>query len=51
MSKPSSDIEGSLDAGEIAPDFSLRNTDGKLFGLSASLAEKPLILVFYRGDW
>lgn len=37
--------------GDIAPDFSLTNTDGELYSLPAGLARGPLVLVFYRGDW
>ncbi len=38
-------------AGQPAPDFSLLNTDNAAFTLSAGLQERPLVLVFYRGDW
>lgn len=40
-----------LKVGDAAPDFTLRNTDGGDVRLSAGLAERPLALVFYRGDW
>jgi cytochrome oxidase Cu insertion factor (SCO1/SenC/PrrC family) len=38
-----------IQTGEIAPDFSLADQDGKVVSLSA--AGKPVILVFYRGYW
>lgn len=38
-------------AGQPAPDFTLLNTDNAAFTLSAGLQERPLVLVFYRGDW
>ena len=37
--------------GEIAPDFSLPDSNGTLQQLDALVAERPLVLVFYRGHW
>jgi peroxiredoxin len=38
-----------LKPGQMAVDFTLPGTDGRFYTLSE--AQKPLILVFYRGDW
>ena len=35
--------------GALAFDFSLENTDGRLYQLSQ--AETAVALIFYRGDW
>jgi peroxiredoxin len=37
--------------GQPAPDFSLLNTDGQSLILSDGLERRPLVVVFYRGDW
>jgi len=37
--------------GEIAPDFTLSDASGTPRKLSALCAERPLVLVFYRGHW
>jgi peroxiredoxin len=34
-----------------APDFSLPNQNGQEWSLAPALAEGPVLLVFYRGDW
>jgi peroxiredoxin len=41
----------SLHEGALAPDFTLRNVDGRPVTLSALLAERPVVLTFYRGAW
>ncbi len=37
--------------GETIPDSSLISTDGSIIKLSAVLAGKPAVLIFYRGGW
>ena len=36
---------------ERAIDFELPDHDGKAWRLTAHLAQGPVLLVFYRGDW
>ncbi len=43
--------ETALKVGAAAPDFTLKNTDGISFNLLTAAQEKPIVLVFYRGDW
>lgn len=43
--------EQSLSIGETAPDFSLPNARGTTTTLSALLAQGPVVLTFYRGEW
>ena len=43
-------IEGVIEVGQAAPNFSLPGPDGQNLGLDAYLG-KPLVLVFYRGYW
>jgi peroxiredoxin len=38
-------------AGETAPDFELSDSTGKTQRLSELVSQRPLVLVFYRGDW
>jgi peroxiredoxin len=38
-----------IQVGDIAPDFELMGNDNHTHTLSA--ASKPIVLVFYRGDW
>ncbi len=40
-----------LAAGARAPAVTLRAVDGSEFALAAAFAEKPTVLVFYRGSW
>ncbi len=40
-----------IEAGERAPDFSLKDQDGKLWSLKDFLAEGPLVLYFYPADF
>jgi peroxiredoxin len=40
-----------VQAGEAAPDFTLRNARGDAVRLSALLARGPVVLTFYRGGW
>ena len=37
--------------GELAPDFTLENMDGKRITLSDFRGKKNVVLVFYRGRW
>jgi len=37
--------------GGKAPDFSLKNTEGKDVALSDLLEKGPAVLTFYRGNW
>lgn len=37
--------------GQMAPNFTLYDTDGRAHELAAVAAVQPMILVFYRGDW
>ncbi|WP_318641117.1 peroxiredoxin-like family protein [Flavobacterium ardleyense] len=37
--------------GEILPEASLQNADGKVLKLSTILSQKPTVMVFYRGGW
>lgn len=37
--------------GEMAPEFTLKDTDGNEVSLSAVRAKSPTVLVFYRGYW
>ncbi|GHO82548.1 peroxiredoxin-like family protein [Dictyobacter formicarum] len=43
--------EQSLAVGETAPDFSLPNARGTTTTLSTLLAQGPVVLTFYRGEW
>jgi len=40
-----------LEVGAKAPDFTLADATGKKVTLSEKLANGPVILVFYRGEW
>ena len=40
-----------LKVGDKAPDFTLKNADGKKIHLKKKLKEGPLVIVFYRGQW
>jgi hypothetical protein len=37
--------------GEVAPDFSLPDSQGNTVCLTDACADRPLVLVFYRGHW
>lgn len=43
--------ERALKVGDIAPEFSLPDVDGKIVSSKALLANGPLVLTFYRGTW
>jgi peroxiredoxin len=38
-------------AGDVAPEFTLRDPDGKLVSSRERLARGPLVISFYRGVW
>lgn len=43
--------ERAIKVGAEAPPFTLESTDGDQVSLAAVTAEKPVVLVFYRGHW
>ena len=47
----SSGVAPGLVVGDRAPDFTLSDQLGRLVRLAEILAQGPVILVFYRGDW
>ena len=40
-----------IQAGQKAPDFSLKNAFGETVTLSKELKKGPVVLIFYRGSW
>lgn len=40
-----------LKVGDQAPDFEIKNSDGKIIKLSKKLEEGPVVLSFFRGSW
>jgi len=40
-----------LTVGDPAPDFTLLNTDETSLKLAEALTRRPMVVVFYRGDW
>jgi len=40
-----------LEVGQPIPKLSLTTADGNAFDLQATVAEKPTVLIFYRGGW
>ena len=40
-----------LKAGESAPEFSLHDENGNLVELKGLLAQGPMVISFYRGQW
>ena len=42
---------GPVAIGEIAPDFTLTDQNGRKHTLSAERGRQPVVLVFYRGYW
>lgn len=47
---PATDLDR-IKIAQPAPDFTLRNLDGKLISLSDFRGKKNVVLVFYRGHW
>jgi peroxiredoxin len=43
--------DGALEVGDAMPPFVLPNTEGRLVASDELLAEGPLVICFYRGDW
>lgn len=44
-------VSRALKAGDLAPEFSLPDANGKLFTLSKLLDHGPVVVSFYRGSW
>jgi peroxiredoxin len=42
---------GGLALGQEMPTFELPDQEGRPFDLLRRLDERPVVLVFYRGDW
>jgi len=40
-----------LKVGEMAPDFSAKDQDGKTISLKQALQKGPVVMLFYRGQW
>lgn len=40
-----------LQVGDLAPDFTLRGTDGQPVSLYNILVHNPVVLIFFRGNW
>jgi peroxiredoxin len=40
-----------LKVGDMAPDFSAKDQDGKTINLKEALRKGPVIMLFYRGQW
>jgi hypothetical protein len=38
-------------AGQVAPGFTLDDSQGRSVALAEQLSRGPVILTFYRGDW
>ena len=49
--KQSGVAEHAVKPGDKAPEFVLKDTEGKTVTLSELLAEGPVVLGFYRGKW
>lgn len=37
--------------GDAAPDFTLEDQDGRKVSLAAEWKMRPVVLIFYRGNW
>lgn len=44
-------MESTIKVGDLAPDFTLTNTDGNQLALGDLLNQGTLVLGFYRGRW
>ena len=40
-----------VSVGDVAPDFTLEDRDGRAVALSSEWKKRPLVLIFYRGYW
>ena len=49
--KKSGILEKVLKVGEFAPEFSLPDVNGNLVELKDLLAQGPVVISFYRGQW
>jgi AhpC/TSA family len=49
--KNSGIMDGVAKVGDTAPDFELKNNDNKIIRLKDVLAENPVVLSFFRGQW
>ena len=49
--KKSGILDKVLKAGASVPDFSLPDQDGRLVALKNQLAQGPVVISFYRGQW
>jgi len=48
---PSPEAARPLAVGTAAPDVAVKTVDGAAFPLATAFAEKPTVLIFYRGSW
>jgi cytochrome oxidase Cu insertion factor (SCO1/SenC/PrrC family) len=48
---PDAKRETPIATGDLAPDFTLEDQDGRAHSLSAQRGKQPVVLVFYRGYW
>lgn len=48
---PGAKRETPVGVGDLAPDFTLEDQDGRSHSLSAQRGKQPVVLVFYRGHW
>lgn len=48
---PAPEESSVVGVGQPAPNFTLTNTDGRVYTLHNLVQTQPLVLVFYRGDW
>ena len=49
--KNSGIMDGVVKVGDAAPDFELTGNDDNNIRLKDIIAEKPLVLSFFRGQW
>lgn len=49
--KNSGIMDSAISVGDKAPEFTLKNVEGKEIHLSRLLSKGPLVLGFYRGRW
>lgn len=43
--------QGALTVGDVCPEFTLANAEGRLVNSADLIAQGPLVLSFYRGKW
>jgi peroxiredoxin len=44
-------LDGVVKTGDTAPEFELKDNDGKVIRLKDFLVKGPVVLSFYRGKW